>query len=280
MGDLTLIEGDCLQKLQTLPHESVQVCVTSPPYWNLRDYGHDNQIGLEKTAEEYIEKLLAVFQEVKRVLRDDGTLWLNLGDCFVNKNLAGIPWRVALSLQSDGWILRSDIIWEKPSAMPDPVKDRPARVHEYIFLMSKSKKYFYDHIALMEAAKRPGRKHKPSLRQSVQKKQKSKAPVKYNHTFNHVEKEKVNKRSVWKISLRNHSEAHFAAFPDKLAMQCILGGSPKYSTVLDPFAGTGTVLIVANRLQRKSIGIEINPEYCEIIKRRSFDDAPLLQGIL
>ena len=299
-----LINGDCLTELQKLPPESVQTCVTSPPYWGLRDYGTDGQLGLEQTPEEYVANMVQVFREVKRVLRDDGTLWLNLGDSYYNyrpggtsqvkqslakhmgavveqtakrnikfdnlkeKDLVGIPWRVAFALQADGWYLRSDIIWHKPNPMPESVTDRPTKAHEYIFLLTKSAKYYYDHEAIMENTVYP-------VGSREDKKQGEFNGIRHAHqAFKHISdsfraiRDKRNKRSVWTVNTRPFSEAHFATFPPKLIEPCILAGCPTGGIVLDPFAGAGTTLLVAENNGRNSIGIELNSEYCEIIKKR------------
>jgi DNA modification methylase len=335
-----IYQGDVLEVLRTFPDECIHMVVTSPPYWGLRDYGIEGQLGLESTPEEYVSKMVEVFGEIRRVLRSDGTLWLNLGDSYAGngerqtgrndegpitnrnrkggsvrggpkiklktnttlkpKDLIGIPWRVALALQADGWYLRSDIVWHKPNAMPDSVKDRPTRAHEYIFLMSKSEKYYYDYEAIMEV----------------------------------IEKTRRNRRSVWNISTQPFPDAHFATFPEKLVEPCILAGTstkgvcercgaqyqrviekethslpveerkgrvahngtpPQQSDwfwqppqvvdkgwqpsctcnasttkaiVLDPFFGSGTTGVVAKKLGRFYVGIELNPEYIKLAEKR------------
>jgi DNA modification methylase len=359
-----LYQGDALETLKQMEDESIHCCVTSPPYWGLRDYGCDGQIGLEKTPEEYVSKMVEVFREVKRVLRKDGTLWLNLGDSYYSnfgggsgtcttgnkealqqrgrnilpkhdnlksKDLVGIPWRVAFALQADGWYLRSDIIWSKGNPMPESVTDRPTKSHEYIFLLSKSKKYFYDADAIAE----------PVTNSTI------------NRLSQNIEEQagsdrippKRNKRTVWNINTKPYKEAHFATFPPKLPEICIKAGTsekgccPKCGapwkrvielgdiqstggsvnnrrngntnfggsdmncgtftqrehitkgwkptcscgieetvpcTVLDTFAGSGTTLWVAEQLGVNSIGIELNPEYCEIIRRRMDSLEPIL----
>lgn len=248
--------------LQRIPDNSIQCCVTSPPYWSLRDYNIKGQIGLEDSVHQYINALTSVFREVRRVLKPDGVLWLNIGDSYTSggrtwrapdkknpvramsmrpdtpeglkaKDLIGVPWRLAFALQADGWYLRSDIIWEKPNCMPESVKDRPTRSHEYVFLMTKSKKYYYDYQSIKE----------PNGR---------------------------NKRTVWPVHTAGLSEAHFATFPPKLVEPCIFAGSKPGDYVLDPFFGSGTVGLVARENNRNYVGIELNPEYVQIaIKRLS-----------
>lgn len=293
-----VLHGDCLQQLKTLPDASVQCCVTSPPYWGLRDYGVDGQIGLESTPDAYVQKMVAVFREVRRVLKDDGTCWLNLGDTFSTgsggsdtesakqqsnrgtqiesraafkglppKNLVGIPWRVAFALQSDGWYLRSDIIWHKPNPMPESVTDRPTKSHEYIFLLTKSERYFYDHEAIAEQSVYPGDNR--SLRIDTRK---AIDPMCMDggsraRTGNPTA-ETRNKRTVWTIATQPYPEAHFATFPPKLIEPCILAGSRPGDVVLDPFAGSGTTLYVAKELGRQFIGIELNPAYVKLIDKR------------
>lgn len=256
----TIFEGDALTVLKLLPSDSVQCCVTSPPYWGLRDYGVPGQIGLEASVTQFINHLVQVFGEIRRVLRPDGVLWLNIGDSYTSggrtwrapdkknpvramsvrpetpeglkpKDLIGVPWRLALALQADGWYLRSDIIWEKPNCMPESVKDRPTRAHEYIFLMSKSEKYYYDYAAIKEANGR-------------------------------------NKRSVWSVHTQAFAEAHFATFPPKLIEPCILAGSRPGDYVIDPFLGSGTAAVVSSALGRKFVGVELNPEYVAITMKR------------
>jgi len=314
MSSIKILQGNCLDRLRDLPEKSVNTCVTSPPYWGLRDYGtgewvggdpdcnhegtvlgnnrnfvdregrgsnnksissgdcykcgatkKDDQLGLEETPEKFVENLVNVFREVRRVLRDDGTVWLNLGDSYSSggrktttnkslrgdneygvtrpkpsegikeKDLIGIPWRVAFALQADGWYLRQDIIWHKPNPMPESVQDRCTKAHEYIFLLSKSPKYYYDNEAIKEETQ---------------------------------DGEKRNKRSVWTVTTKPYSEAHFATYPHDLIIQCILAGCPEGGTVLDPFGGSGTTAQVSNNLNRNAILCELNPEYVEIAKVR------------
>src|SRR5690606_34431393 len=278
-------QGDALSVLKTMPDKSINTCVTSPPYWGLRDYGVDGQLGLEPTPEEYVANLVEVFREVKRALRDDGTLWLNLGDSYASvhtggqkspkstvgsnmpgvqeirqpkanpqeyglkdKDLVGIPWRVAFALQADGWYLRSDIIWHKPNAMPESVTDRPTKAHEYIFLLSKSPKYYYDYEAIKEPAAYDGRKD--TLLKGSPKYEKCGVPGQVAHLMaakGHERWKKNergeyvrNKRSVWTVPTKPFPEAHFAVYPPDLITPCILAGCPVGGTVLDPFAGSGT----------------------------------------
>jgi len=297
-----IICGDCRDKLKELEPESVQMCVTSPPYWGLRDYGHDDQLGLEETPEEFTANMVEVFRQVKRVMKDDGTLWLNLGDSYSGsgkgtagnlgkkhnerhlehktggiipiglkqKDLVGIPWRVAFALQADGWYLRQDIIWHKPNPMPESVTDRCTKSHEYIFLLSKSAKYFYDADAIRETLAESSIKR---LNQDIDKQvgstrahggQKSNGNMK---TFGDVEKGS-NKRSVWTVTTKPYSDAHFAVFPEKLIEPCIQAGSKVGDIVLDPFFGSGTTGEVAERFGRNYIGIELNEEYKPLQQKR------------
>lgn len=309
-----IIEGDCLEVMQSLDAGSVQVCVTSPPYYGLRDYGVDGQIGLEPTPDEYVAKMVAVFREVRRVLRNDGTLWLNLGDSYSNagtrqgdrggavsentnaqrmigsgyrprvgglknKDLIGIPWRVALALQADGWYLRSDIIWHKPNPMPESVTDRPTKSHEYLFLLAKSPTYYYDADAIAEPLARPDEAtRKTPARfggadkwEEAQKQSRLHSGREYTGTPTGTR----NKRTVWTVATQPYKGAHFATFPPKLIEPCILAGSKRGDTVLDPFNGAGTTGLVSDRLGRDYIGIELNPEYAEMSRKRITDDIPL-----
>ena len=309
MSIAKLIYGvDVIDGLKTLEPESVHCVVTSPPYWGLRDYGVDGQIGLEKMPEDYVSKMVEVFREVRRALRGDGTLWLNLGDSYsgsmstdkavinpnslsgksggqtegyrkeargiVNglkpKDLCGIPWRVAFALQTDGWWLRQDIIWSKPNPMPESVTDRCTKAHEYVFLMSKSARYYYDADAIKEP-------FKPiSIERSMQDIEnqvgsfrthagmKSNGPMKARGDMVLG----ANKRSVWEIATESYSEAHFATFPKALVLPCILAGCPSEGTVLDPFSGSGTVGEVATGNGRSFIGIDLNKKYEQMARNR------------
>jgi len=315
MSSWRIITADVLDGLAQLPDASVHCCVTSPPYWGLRDYGDEGQLGLEPTPEAYVENMVHVFREVRRVLRDDGTLWLNLGDSYVSnpassnrahgfnrrsgksnpsdapanavnaiggrasglkpKDLVGIPWRVAFALQADGWWLRSDIIWAKPNPMPESVRDRPTKAHEYIFLLSKCDRYFYDAEAISEPAETAGMIGGFTSYQADGANVKPTGNQIPERGRNYVRPSTRNRRTVWTIATRAFPEAHFAVFPPDLPEICIKAGCPKGGTVLDPFAGAGTTLMVALRLGRSAIGIELNPEYAEMARRRIDADCPL-----
>ena len=394
-------QGDVLDRLREMPSESVHCVVTSPPYWGLRSYGVDGAYGLEPTLDEYIAKMVEVFREVRRVLREDGTLWLNLGDAYAAspkgslngqdksgltstktqehspagisklggglkpKDLIGLPWHVAFALQADGWWLRSDIIWHKPNPMPESVADRPTRAHEYVFLLTKSKTYYYDAVAIREPAqpwhgyefrpRAPERKEpNPDVRYADKQRGHSRRHAGFNDRWDAMAKEEqqamgANKRTVWSIATQPYSGAHFATYPEKLVEPCILAGTsergvcgecgaqwqrvveqsrtfesgsgrsgnapfgkngvrvqgggetldvrrgpvvhtattgwqptcghdtePVPAIVLDPFCGSGTTGVVALRHGRSFIGIELNPEYVELARKRIIDDAPLL----
>ena len=270
---IKILQGNCLETLSSLEEKSVNTCVTSPPYWGLRDYGTDDQLGLEETPEKFVENLVNVFREVRRVLRDDGTVWLNLGDSYLsNKQLGGIPWRVAFALQADGWYLRQDIIWSKPNPMPEMVKDRCTKAHEYIFLLSKLAKYYYNNEAIKEDAKRPNKKQTfggKKARENIIEK----GDPRFRNGHEQWGREIIttterNKRSVWSIPTASYSVAHFATYPPELIKPCILAGCPEGGTVLDPFGGSGTTAQVASNLNRNAILCELNPEYVEIAKGR------------
>ena len=274
MNNVNIRTGNCLDILPTMEAGSVNCCVTSPPYFGLRDYGNDEQIGLEETPEAFVESMVNVFREVKRVLADDGTLWLNLGDSYgIGKQLIGIPWRVALALQADGWYLRQDIIWSNPNPMPESVTDRCTKAHEYIFLLSKKPKYFYDAEAIREPIK-PTTDGKASVRESGDSSTRSREHWGVPHEPKNVIREYdqikgANKRSVWNVNTQPYSGAHFATFPPDLIKPCIMAGCPTGGTVLDPFGGSGTTGMVALELGRSAELIELNPAYVEIIEGRT-----------
>lgn len=374
-----ILTGDALEQIKLLPDESVNCCVTSPPYWGLRDYGVSGQLGQEKTPEEYVAKMIEVFREVRRVLRSNGTLWLNLGDCYARnpkrgikfekkssatycvnrqaeelnrglgipdgckeKDLVGIPWMVAFALRADGWYLRCDLIWHKPNPMPESVTDRPTKAHEYLFLLSKSARYYYDQESILEDVSpntnrrltqdveakigseranggqktngnmkavgrrswngsdfdsgktglmmdsRGGRKALPETQSKLgeyrdyqRKLAAAGSGIKSNESSSNAVcrlVEKRNKRSVWEVTTQGYTEAHFATFPPKLIEPCILAGCPEGGTVLDPFAGAGTTGLVATRLNRQFLGIELKPAYVEMAERRIREDAPLFNS--
>jgi DNA modification methylase len=294
-----ILHGDVMDKLREIETGTVQCVVTSPPYWGLRDYGIDNQLGLESTPEEYVEKMVEVFRQVKRVLKHDGTVWLNLGDSYnanqgkgfdthgdggIRKKLAaspkikwgkpkdliGIPWRVAFALQADGFWLRQDIIWHKPNPMPESVQDRCTKAHEYIFLLTKSAQYFYDADAIKEKAINTEKEQVAKRNKQPHKGQRDSHFRETTGGFDNINKTypSRNKRSVWTINTQPYKEAHFAVFPEKLPELCIKAGTKKGDTVLDPFFGSGTTGWVAQRLGRKWIGIELNEEYIKIAEKR------------
>lgn len=296
MSQATILIGDVRQRLQEIPDESIQCCVTSPPYWGLRDYGHDGQIGIEQTPDEYVTEMVAVFKEVRRVLRNDGILWLNLGDTYSKaklKDLIGIPWRVAFALQADGWYLRQDIIWTKPNPMPEAVTDRCTKNHEYVFMLTKQPKYYFNNKAIAEPAKtKPGatwQERKAAgatagnviigdgTRNGTQRVVHGKGV-----TSNLTRQDGMrNKRSVWEITTKPFKGAHFAVMPEALVEPCILASTDpdKNQTVLDPFTGSGTVAVVALRNRCEFIGTELNPEYAQIAKTRIETDQPLLNQV-
>jgi len=314
-----IICGDCLEVMREWPDQSVNCCVTSPPYWGLRDYGVDGQLGLESTPEEFVSKMVEVFREVRRVLRDDGTLWLNLGDSYAQsqamrnrngitedfarpcrehvadegrklshglkpKDLCGIPWRVAFALQADGWYLRQDIIWKKPNPMPESVTDRCTKAHEYIFLLTKKARYWYDAEAIrephsqaikdgvtrdmMETEWATKRESKGKVQKDTSGKTNQGGTVNRNKNY-YGNPAGRNKRSVWTVTTKPYSEAHFATFPPDLIKPCILAGCPKGGVVLDPFMGSGTTAEVAAKNQRDYVGCELNPEYMTLNGERA-----------
>ena len=324
---VTILRGDCREVLRTLPDESVHCVVTSPPYFGLRDYGVAGQIGLEPSPDAYVNEMVMVFREVRRALRSDGTLWLNLGDSYSGsgpsrasyqsattkaresksrdgafaisktlsargltyaekkpiptagtkaKDLIGIPWLVAFALRADGWYLRQDIIWSKPNPMPESVTDRCTKAHEYLFLLSKSERYYYDSDAIREDGptyvRHPGHcsdEHPEAYTDSRQT----------NMSTRVIETSGRNKRSVWEVTTQPFPEAHFATFPPALIKPCILAGCPEGGAVLDPFGGAGTTGLVADRLKRNAILIELNPEYAAMAERRIKQDAGMFADI-
>lgn len=287
-----------------LADKSVQCCVTSPPYWGLRDYGHSGQIGLEQTPDEYVAQMVAVFREVRRVLRDDGTLWLNLGDSYSSggmsnpsskstlgggkdrgasgylisrsapaglkpKDLVGIPWRVAFALQADGWYLRQDIIWHKPNPMPESVTDRCTKAHEYVFLLSKSARYYYDAEAVKEANSETSRTGGTYRTSASKNKQKGNGHSGICREGFVIPRNGRNRRSVWTVATRPYKGAHFATFPPQLIEPCILAGCPVGGIVLDPFGGSGTTGMVAAKHGRKAVLLELNPGYLPLAQERT-----------
>jgi DNA modification methylase len=276
-----ILTGDARALLPTLAAASVDCCVTSPPYWGLRDYGVDGQIGLEPTPDDYVAALVEVFRQVRRVLRADGTLWLNLGDTYAGgkigradglkpKDLCGIPWRVAFALQADGWYLRSDIIWAKPNPMPESVTDRPTKAHEYVFLLSKQERYYYDADAIAERCiTSDTRTWIPANGGNHDD-----AGVTLRHDGGRQgggqlgNPDTRNKRTVWTFATLPTPDAHFATYPIELPEICIRAGSRENGTVLDPFAGSGTTGLACVKTNRKFVGIELNPEYLTICERR------------
>ena len=310
MSENIIINRDCLLALRDLPDESVNCCVTSPPYYALRDYGMDAQIGREDSPEEYIRRLVLVFREVRRVLTADGTLWLNIADTYCGtgnkggyldpknpkgrngqsvslarraseckqKDMIGIPWLLAFALRADGWYLRSDIIWCKANPMPESCKDRPSRCYEHVFLLTKSKKYYYDALAIAEpiaegtaARYKGGRSASSKYAEEIpgQGKVQKLNAVRAAGTITDADISPVrNARDVWHINTVPYKGGHFAAYPPKLAEKCILAGCPRGGVVLDPFFGSGTTGLAAVKNDRRYIGIELNAEYCELAKER------------
>lgn len=276
-------QGDALDVLRQMPSESVHCIVTSPPYYMQRDYSAPNQIGNENSPAHYTSNLQSVFAECRRVLKSDGTLWLNLGDKYDDGELLGMPWRVVLALKDDGWLLRSDIIWHKPNAMPSSVKNRPTTDHEYVFLFAKERDYYYDidairepHITFSaESQMKGGRAHFGKRNGTPESGKNGGSANLHNGRWDQAFHPKGrNRRTVWKIPLSKYRDAHFAVFPERLVELCVSAGCPKNGVVLDPFVGSGTTALVAQRLGRGYIGIDSNPEYCEMARNR------LLQGTL
>jgi DNA modification methylase len=312
-----VLVGDCLEKLRGLPADTAQTCVTSPPYWGLRDYGVAGQLGLEKTPEEYVARLVEVFREVRRVLKKDGTLWLNLGDSYAGsamtggnngfntqggpngskqarqfqwpnsvpsglkpKDMVGIPWRVAFALQADGWLLRSDIIWHKPNPMPESVRDRPTKAHEYLFLLAKGPRYFYDAKAVAEECAESTRRDRRTGTPRIADYAQASATLGQGTSGSRRQARNSvgdgitrNRRTVWTIAPKPFKEAHFATMPTGLVEPCVLAGSRPGDTVLDCFSGAGTTGLVALQHGRQYLGIELNPEYVAMSRRRMKDAA-------
>lgn len=320
------MQGDALTVLKTLPDESVHCIVTSPPYWRQRDYGVAGQLGLEPTPEAYIDRLVAIFRELRRVLRPDGTCWVNLGDKWASggnggggsfmeeraeawahvkeskgwrkppagykdKDLVGIPWMFAFAARDDGWYLRQCNVWAKPNGMPESVRDRSTVSHEYVFQLTKNNDYWYD----SEAARTPPEpssntrirdpKDRPKERRSEKQRGHGRRHVGFNDRWDAMTVEEqrengANLRSVWWLAPANYREGHYAVMPDALAEICIVAGCPVGGTVLDPFGGAGTTGLVADRLQREAILIELNPEYAAMAERRIRGDAPLFAEVV
>lgn len=335
-----IFNGDCLASLRKLLSDSVDCCVTSPPYYGLRDYGVDGQIGLDKTPETFIERLVSVFREVRRVLKPEGTCWVNMGDSYAGsrkgawanktaqkevyvpdndapqikmpnewvgykpKDLIGIPWMLAFALRADGWYLRQDIIWSKPNPMPESVTDRCTKSHEYIFLLSKSARYYFDADSIKEPARPstiarisqdvdnqqgsdrvPGKtnvrmkaviggRKRAAANETIDKND----PMYRHNTYREYEYTgKANKRSVWDVSTKPFRDAHFAVFPEDLIVPCIKAGCPEGGIVLDPFMGSGTTAVVAKKLNRYYIGCELNPDYIKIAYKRLYNEIGLFQ---
>ncbi|MBF8780964.1 site-specific DNA-methyltransferase [Pseudomonas fulva] len=338
MDQHRILVGDCIDMMRTLPDKSVHTCITSPPYFGLRDYGVDGQIGLEASPREFIDNLVAVFREVRRVLRDDGTLWVNLGDSYASvaggyapegsagkhdtvskatrgavlrgrrrappdglkqKDLMGMPWRLAIALQDDGWYLRQDIIWHKPNPMPESIKDRCTKAHEYVFLLSKGPRYYFDQAAIREpvaassverwgqdvasqsgSSRQPGKTNGPMKAVGGSRRNSFARQTKYTEgehgqTGQHRETradvlydETRNKRSVWTVATASFKGAHFATFPPALVRPCVLAGAPRGGLVLDPFGGAGTTALVAMQEGRRSVICELNPEYAALARQR------------
>jgi DNA modification methylase len=279
IGDFfnTVICDAAEKGLKRLPDKCIDTIVTSPPYYLQRDYEHPEQIGNENTLADYIENLMKVFRECLRVLSDDGTLWLNLGDKYEGNQLLGVPWRVALALQENRWLLRSDIIWHKPNAMPSSVKNRPTTDHEYIFMLAKTKDYFYNadavrepHVTFTEKSRMRGGRNHFGKRGGTPEQGKNKGNqnlhnARWDQAFHPKGR---NRRTVWEIPLSKFPDAHFAVFPERLVELCLLAGSHPNSIVLDPFAGSGTTLLVAKKMGRNYIGFDCNADYCEMARKR------------
>lgn len=285
--------GDCIDSMRKMPDQSVHSCITSPPYYGLRDYGVEGQIGLEESPEAYIQRLVVVFREVRRVLRDDGTLWVNMGDSWgKGKQLNGMPWRFAFALQNDGWILRQDIIWHKSNPMPESVRDRCTKAHEYIFLLSKSKSYYFDHEAIREPSVYSGKNIGVGFGHGMDKSDRNRGRISARDNFKREDSKRAvaipgqnvgthradrkdtvsdgmrAKRNVWTVATRGYKEAHFATFPPALIEPCVLAGCPAGGVILDPFGGSGTTAGVAIGHRRKAILCELNPVYADLVPAR------------
>ena len=302
-----ILQGDALEVLKSLPDETVQCCITSPPYYGLRDYGAAGQIGLEASPEEFVAKLVETFREVRRVLKSDGVCFVNLGDSYAGgagrwggsnglsekqatndgsltqipvarkwhhetikpKDLIGIPWRFAFAAQDDGWYLRQDIIWHKPNPMPESVKDRCTKAHEYIFMLTKSPKYYFNNEAIKEPAISAGQKRGGGKKYSSDEAGESFGRKEGQRLDQYgVSPDYKNKRSVWTVATKSYKEAHFATYPESLVEPMLLAGSRKGDIILDPFNGAATTGLVALRNQRRYIGVELNPEYIALSERR------------
>ena len=273
-----IIQGDCVQVCRTMPTASVDTVVTSPPYYRQRDYGSDLQMGQEASPETYVQRLVELFEELKRVVKPSGTAWVVIGDKYIDGELQGLPWRVCLAIKETGWKLRSDCIWHKPNAMPSSVKTRPTTDHEYIFFFSNSEKYYYDadairepHVTFSENSKMKGGRNHFGKRGSTPEKGKNAGDSnlhdgRWDQAFHPKGR---NKRTVWSISLSKFREAHFAVFPESLVATCIKASCPADGIVLDPFSGAGTTAMTALKLDRKYIGIDCVSEYCELSPTKS-----------
>ena len=275
-------EGDAAAVLRGWPDSSIDCIVTSPPYFSQRDYSSAGQIGGESSPDEYVRQLRRVFAEGRRVLKESGTFWLNLGDKYGNGELLGLPWKTALALKDDGWLLRADIIWHKPNAMPASVKNRPTTDHEYLFLFAKNPGYYYDadsirepHITFTpESRMRGGRGHFGKVNGTPELGKNGGNPNLHNGRWDQAfHPGGRNRRTVWSIPLSKFRGAHFAVFPEKLVELCIRAGCPEQGIVLDPFIGSGTTAVVAQRLGRNYAGIDLNPFYCEIARSRLYQQA-------
>jgi site-specific DNA-methyltransferase (adenine-specific) len=272
-----IVCGDAFRELQKLPEGLADCIVTSPPYFGQRDYRGKDQIGRERTPQEYVERLVRVFREAGRVLKPSGTLWLVLGDKYERGRLLGMPWRVALALADDSWMLRRDIVWHKPNAMPSAAKNRPTADHEYIFLFARSKNYYYDadairepHVTFSENSRMRGGRTHFYRRGGTPEAGKNGGQInlhdgRWDQAFHPLGR---NKRTVWSIPLSKFREAHFAVFPEELAATCIAAGCPAGGLVLDPFLGSGTTAVAARSLGRRFLGIDCVEEYCEMARRR------------